>query len=96
LKRTYFLVSVLTSWIGISIGFLLLCSLLDAGIASGYELTLNTISLTLVVVFIVLYGGFVIAGGIASAILVKYKVITVPEAFRYALFSKCPQFWLRD
>lgn len=96
MKRTYFQVSALTGWIGSSIGFLLLCSLFDTGMPPGYGLTPGTIPLTVAVVLIILYAGFVIAGGIVSVVLVKYEVITVPEAFRYAFFSKHPKFWLRD
>lgn len=96
MKRTYSRISALIGWLGLSVGFLLFCSLMDSSLVAGFELTLNRLPAAIFTLLAFFYAGFLLTGGIAAVVLVNCKAITVPEAFRFALFSKHPKYWLRD
>ncbi len=95
-QRTYLWVTVVISWVGASAGFLLLYTVIVFGPAVGLELNLTTVLSASLAAAILFYAGFVITGAVTSALLVKFKLISLSEAVRYSLFSKRPRFWLRS
>lgn len=96
MQRTYLWVTVLTGWIGVSAGFLLLYTVIIFAPDLGLELNLTTLLSLSLASSLLFYTGFVIAGAVTSAVLVKFKLISLSEAFRYSFFSKRPSFWLRN